>query len=392
MESDESVFHEKPLNLTKQNSTDTDLLLDEEVNPNVIKVFNRTNKINNKLRKNDAVKIITTPNGKVGIVYQSTKNKNNENFVTHNDPKPISEDQQQQQPQFVNRNANDVRFNPEENRATPVLTSDGKVALLYRGGGESGRRSNNSYSGNLGSFKKYEPITNLSSILTSLNGNDNKINSSISLGEKIVTEAKDALIEKLDEFMVSVEKKVKHIEEVIEHREHATATTSTEAPDQGDNDLLKQQSMLMNNRPLSEVLGIKKKTYFYHHPHSTDASTTNHHEPTRRTTVGGNTHFEQMPTMDTNAIFEDFDTDNSGVINVAIIPGFDRELEERLFGKSRHNTVEDENAKSNAEGDDTLMHCAMQLMLVISCVFVFFGLVGAFYKVHIVNQIRIMYW
>lgn len=390
MESDESVFHEKPLNLTKQNSTDTDLLLDEEVNPNVIKVFNRTNKINNKLRKNDAVKIITTPNGKVGIVYQSTKNKNNEDFIANYDPKPISEDQQQQQqPQFVNRNANDVRFNTEENRATPVLTSDGKVALLYRGGGESGRRSNTSFSGNLGSFKKYEPITNLSSILTSLNGHDNKINNSISLGEKIVTEAKDAFIEKLDEFMVSVEKKVKHIEEVIEHREQVNET-----PVQEDVDLLKQQSMLMNNRPLSEVLGIKKKTYFYHHPHSsTDASTPNHQEPiTRRTTVHRNSqHFEQMPTMDTNAIFEEFDTDNSGVINVAIIPGFDRELEEKLFGKSRHNK-EAEDAKSNAEEDETLMHCAMQLMLVISCIFVFFGLVGAFYKVHIVNQIRIMYW
>jgi len=92
---------------------------------------------------NDAIKIISTPLGKVSIVYQQTDK----------DQSPDKDAQQQQKkPALTDFDAlspdpeSSHRFPSPHPKITPVLTPDGKVALLYRGDSES---------------SKYEPIRNL---------------------------------------------------------------------------------------------------------------------------------------------------------------------------------------------------------------------------------------
>ena len=428
-------------NRNNNNNNQNDGALSEDTNPaSVITVFNRTGTINHKLRKNDAVKVIQTPNGKVGIVYQSTKTASNkqDNFPIESQWDDVYT--QHQSNHYVNRNANDVKMLPPTadeqpiNKIIPVLTSDGKIALVYRG--DSSRYNNehniNGSSNSVGYNKKYEPLTNYSSsIMTTLNNNDNNniklkndsINMSVGDSKLHQEQQSNLLINRLDEFLASVTNKVKHIEEVVEEElgiidsvpvttsttlsstttvasTTTTTTTTTEQPIiQGDynNGNGNHQNPLLINRPLSEVLGIKKKTYF-HHPDRESSTIENPTIPTtpwdeRRTTQRIeliHTTLNSIPTMDTNTIHEEFDLENPEMINIAIIPGFDSEMEERLFGKSKDNRSNSGGGSSS--GAHTPVHCAMQAMIAVSLMVAAFGMLGAYYKVHIVNQIRVMYW
>lgn len=401
-----------------------------EDNPiNVISAFNRTNKIYNKLRKNDAVKVIDTPSGRAGFVYQSSSN-NNDNFPMGPSIKESNtnwEDSYSQN-QFVNRNANDVKLLPDDTsnkKIMPVLTSDGKIALVVRG--DTSRYFDdvqNNGSGNSVSSKKYEPITNLTSIITALNSNnDNNINhkhnDSINLGDGLgeikTLQEQNRVINRLDEFLASVTKKVKHIEEVVEHElgievedtdedyeggmqiapTTTSTTTTTEAPyDEEDH----KKNLLQINRPLSEVLGLPKKTH-YHHPLDplnptseipfTRSTTENRRINTPHKT---STQLESVLTTSETTVTEEFDHESPEVINIAVIPGFDSEMEERLFGKSKDNTNRNLNEVSETSGAISSIHCAMQAMVAIACAFTVFGVLGAYYKVEIVNQVRVFYW
>jgi hypothetical protein len=386
---------------------------------------NKTLKINNKLRKYDTVKIISTPNGRVGIVYQAAKpntnsNNNNNNFDDFGGASSSHdfnfEDPQQHQPKtmILNRNANDVKLIPDNNsKITPVLTADGKVALLYRG--ESSKyfdsNNNNDSNSNGASFKKYEPITNLTSIMTATNNDNNNSNvkdDSINLDS---SKKENSYINKLDDIIASVTNRVKHLEEEIVGHFDESEDSTTESLAQGD--LGKQESSLLINRPLSEVLGIKKKTH-YHHPHhstteensfSSTGSTTTTTTPstpvrtsinTDRTKVNEiyktnikinkNQQFEPVPTMDTNRIDEDFE--NHNIVNIAVIPAFHPGHEDHMLGQPG------DYASSSGTRNETysFVHCTMQFTLVVACMCAIFGLIGTYYKVHIINNVRVMYW
>jgi hypothetical protein len=398
----------------------------DENNPiNVISAFNRTNKIYNKLRKNDAVKVIDTPSGRAGFVYQSSSSNNNQDFPMGPSIKESNtnwEDSYSQN-QFVNRNANDVKLVPDDasnQKIMPVRTSDGKVALFVRG--DTSRyfdgESQNNGSGNSLSSKKYEPITNLTSIIKALNSkNDNnninnKHNDSINLGdtlEPITTlQEQNRRINRLDEFFAQVTNKLKHIEEVVEHElgvdvddstenEEATTitttTTTTEAPYEED---IHKKNLLQINRPLSEVLGLPKKTH-YHHPQDPLQTSTSEipfmrtTENRRINTAHKTTHAEGVLTTTESNENEEFDQESA--INIAVIPGFDSEMEERLFGKGKDNLDRNLNeVSSTTSGAISSIHCAMQAMVAIACACTVFGVLGAYYKVEIVNQVRIFYW
>lgn len=395
---------------------------------NVISAFNRTNKIYNKLRKNDAVKVIDTPSGRAGFVYQSSSSNNNQDFPMGPSVKESNtnwEDSYSQN-QFVNRNANDVKLVPADDTSNkkimPVLTSDGKIALVVRG--DTSRyfdENQNNGSGNSVSSKKYEPITNLTSIITALNSNnDNNINSkqndSINLGEgeKSIQE-QNRLINRLDEFFASVTNKVKHIEEVVEHElgidtegvddedgdnvdekmDSSITTTTTEAPyDEDDH----RRNLLQINRPLSEVLGLPKKTH-YHHPQdplhtTTETSITRSSLSTevRRINTAHKTSTQIESILTTTSQPEEFDHESPEVINIAVIPGFDSEMEERLFGKDKDNVNRNPNEVSETSGAISSIHCAMQAMLAVACACTVFGVLGAYYRIEIVNHVRIFYW
>lgn len=396
----------------------------------VISAFNRTSKIYNKLRKNDAVKVIDTPSGRAGFVYQSSSSNNNQDFPMGPSIKETNtnwEDSYSQN-QFVNRNANDVKLVPDDTsnkKIMPVLTSDGKIALVVRG--DTSRyfdESQHNGTGNSVSSKKYEPITNLTSIITALNSNnDNNINSkqndSINVAEGLeavkTIQEQNRLINRLDDFFASVTNKVKKIEEVVEHElgidvedtdedddgldvtAATTTTTTTEAPyDEEDH----KKNLLQINRPLSEVLGLPKKTH-YHHPHDPLHATSeapytrsSHTTEIRRinTPHKTSTHIESVLTTTDSAPTEEFDHESPEVINIAVIPGFDSEMEERLFGKNKDNVDRNLNEVSETSGAISSIHCAMQAMVAIACAFTVFGVLGAYYKVEIVNQVRVIYW
>lgn len=432
---------------------------------NVISAFNRTGKIYNKLRKNDAVKVIDTPSGRAGFVYQSgsggsNSNNNNNNNNNHHDFSNHGQSNKESnsnwedsytQNQFAfNRNANDVKLIPSDDASNkkilPVLTSDGKIALVVRG--DTSRYFDENASGNASgsnsiSSKKYEPITNLTSIITALNSNNdnnnnNKHNDSINinLGDGIsdlrAIQEQNRLINRLDEFLASVTNKVKHIEEEIEHKlgidvdqskdddeegqqeeddrfhidQTATTTTTIEPFFEEEED--GRRDLLLINRPLSEVLGLPKKTH-YHHPHETllptsEIPSTKHHSSStnvdgrkintiQRTTIVDSSSILTTTTTDSSQ-GEEFDLESPEKINIAVIPRFDSELEERLFGKNRDNANRNYNEIPNdaSAGAISSIHCAMQVMVAIICACTVFGFLGAFYRIQIVNQIRIIYW
>lgn len=93
---------------------------------------------------------------------------------------------------------------------------------------------------------------------------------------------------------------------------------------------------------------------------------------------------------------EEFDLESPEKINIAVIPRFDSELEERLFGKDRETTNRNFNPQSNeipdTSGAISSIHCAMQVLIAIACTCTIFGVLGAYYRNNIVNQIRIIYW
>lgn len=412
---------------------------DGENNPiNIVSTFNRTNKIYNKLRKNDAVKVIDTPSGRAGFVYQSSSssgsNSNNQDFPMSPSIKESNNNWEDSysQNQYINRNANDVKLIPDDTsnkKIMPVLTSDGKIALVVRGDTSRGffDENQNNASGNSVNSKKYEPITNLTSIITALNSNNDnnnfnhKQNDSINMGDgseiKTVQE-QHRLINRLDEFFASVTNKVKHIEEVVEHElgidaENTddsdddddqrflpdTTSTTTQSPFSRDEDEYgKRKDLLLIDRPLSEILGLPKKTH-YQHPQDFFETTTESpyvRPPSgsdRRVTINRpTTHLEPVQTTQEVSQSEEFDHESPEVINIAVIPGFDSEMEERLFGKNRDNIDRNLNEIPETSGALSSIHCAMQAIVAVACAFTVFGVLGAYYKIEIVNQIRIFYW
>jgi hypothetical protein len=407
--------------------------------------LNRSGKIFNKLRKNDVVKVVDTPSGRAGFVYQSasnsainTKTNNNNAYFSSSSATKSANSSNNNFPHYVNRNANDVKLashdsNHDETnkkKILPVLTSDGKIALVVRG--DTSRNfnenpSNNGTGSSIGS-RKYEPIRNLTSIITALNNNNdnnnvnNRQNDSINLDETTDTlrsiQEQNRGINRLDDFFASVTNRVKNLEEVVErdlginverdevsssdvdensngdeeiqfNPQFSSSTTSTSTTTTTEPTLFEEESsrknLLQINRPLSEVLGLPKKTYYNHpiesfsdstkQPSSSSSSTTRHHmtidNVVRRTNNNNSTSINTPTKLTTEGSVEEFDHESPEVINIAVIPGFDSEMEKKLFGFDRKNNQNDQ----TSDASEASQHCStktLRIMIAVVCAFVAF--------------------
>lgn len=401
--------------------------------------LNRSGKIFNKLRKNDVVKVVDTPSGRAGFVYQSasnpvintkTNNNNNAYFSSSSSTATKSANSSNNNfPQYVNRNANDVKLSSYESDETnkkkilPVLTSDGKIALVVRG--DTSRHfnenpSNNGSGSSIGS-RKYEPITNLTSIITALNNNNdnnnvnNRQNDSIKIDETTDTlrtiQEQNRHINRLDDFLASVTKRVMQLAEVAERdlsidvkrdevsvdenadggdeeiqinpQFSSSSTLSTTPTTTTEPTMFEEESsrknLLQINRPLSEVLGLPKKTYYNHPIESFTDSTKQPSSTTRHIIMDAgrrpNSHNNgsssiNTPKLTTEGSVEEFDHESPEVINIAVIPGFDSEMEKKLFGFDRKNNQNDQ----TSDASEAAQHCSktLRIMIAVVCAFVAF--------------------
>lgn len=396
--------------------------------------LNRSGKIFNKLRKNDVVKVVDTPSGRAGFVYQSASNpvintKTNNVYSSSSATKLSSSSSMSNSnnnyPPYVNRNANDVKLSSSYDSAAtsdetnqkkilPVLTSDGKIALVVRGDPSRNYNENVNVNGSGSSIgsRKYEPITNMTSIITALNNNNDNNNVNNRQNDSITTlDANDPLrslqeqnrmINRLDEFFASVTNKVKKLEEVAEQDlsidvdrgdgesanvdekvDESQSMTSTFAPSSSTTEPTmfeedaSRKNLLQINRPLSEVLGLPKKTYYNHPIESFNADTTKlpttrqHSHSTEQQIVrrpNVNSSSINTPKLSTEGSVEEFDHESPEVINIAVIPGFDSEMEKKLFGYDRNNNQNDQ----TSDASETIRQCSKSLRIMIVVVWTAF--------------------
>lgn len=341
------------------------------------RLFSLRRKSASKLGSNDAIKVISTPHGKVGIVYQS--NDGNDNLAKKGANESID----------------------KSRKITPVLTPDGKVALLYRGAS--------------GSNTKYEPIQNLTNneFMTKFQ-QDNK-NSSITNF--------DADEETTEQQPITV----------VPDTTTTTISTTTIRFGSIHDPNEEENSILPNiNRPLSEVLGIKKNQFTQFRitdrsPTATpslssqkiDMSSTISNripevsnydydygvgEVENDVLFGGESnkkvvtespihHVEDtiQPTTISDVLAK------TEVINLAIIPAFDSDLQliqQQELEQQQHSNHHRKHHRHRHRHmqDLTAIHCAMQAMVAIAAMATIFGMLGAYFKTRILDQITIMHW
>lgn len=349
-----------------------------------------------KMGTNDAIKIISTPHGKVGILYQSSNQTNGgRNGASFKKTDPAD----------GQNNSGDLK-----QRITPVYTADGKVALLYRGASSD--------------FSKYEPIKNLTHFT------DHQINKTESPVTSTSTE-----------------------HTTLKPTTTSTSTSRSTTVQYGaalENE--EENSILPNiNRPLSEVLGIKKNQFIqfritdrvptatpslsnsfelstppsnrlpdqinYEYDYGTNGgveSTDNDQRSQIMTPPRGEYGSAKIPIYDesnnpTDTTFADV-LSKTEVVNLAIIPAFDddlqaihdHELRQALessasAGASSNHHQHRRHHRHRPHGRQTLedlsaIHCAMQAMVAIAAMATVFGMLGAYFKTRVLDQITIMHW
>lgn len=447
-----------------------------------------TKSSNRYFRKNtnDAIKIISTPLGKVGIVYQQTPtnedgNNSNNNANSNNKKQDTLGDKKTSS--FTDFDAlspdpeSSHRLASSHPKITPVLTPDGKVALLYRGDSEN---------------SKYEPIRNLTHKFNNNNNNKNDFtdNKAIASG----TSTKDtpdfpnndgsedeSADESEDDYDLDNDSssnsggndrtqpngRKTNANPTDETQKAAIQNPATDADTPaaagGSFIIRPTDSVLpMINRPLSEVLGIKKNQFKQFRikdiptapPNSETAGDPRSLAGTSidRTLDTTTLHFltkvnlaEYPTSMKTRNFDFDFSRDNtmldersrhkehqfhqqqggsgataggtaggeSGnsnnklntianeevlakteVVNLAIIPHFDEELE-RLQRMREHETrrhYRQRYRQKPSEEELSGIHCIMQAMMGIAAISTVFGMLGTFFKQRILDQIRLMHW
>ncbi len=339
-------------------------------------LFSMRRKNASKLGSNDAIKIISTPHGKVGIVYQSNDG--------HDD--------------LSKKGANESI--DKSRKITPVLTPDGKVALLYRGAS--------------GGSTKYEPIQNLTNNEFMTKFQDNKTSSITNFDDDETTEQQQQPIT------------------VVPDTTTTTISTTTIRFGSIHEPSEEENSILPNiNRPLSEVLGIKKNQFTQFR--ITDRS------PTATPSLSGSkvdvssTTSNKIPDMsnydydygvgevENDVLFGESNKEavtespihhiedtiqpttisdvlsKTEVINLAIIPAFESDLQliqQQELEQQQHSNHHRKHHRHRHRHmqDLTAIHCAMQAMVAIAAMATIFGMLGAYFKTRILDQITIMHW
>lgn len=391
-------------------------------------LFPTAKKSASKYGNSDSIKVISTPHGKVSIVYQSSATSKQN--VTKSDSKkqPLLTEQGKQQ------------------KITPVLTPDGKVALLYRGASD------------ISTNNKYEPIVNVPSPKTidenPLQSNNGTINADNGMIKSTVNQTL------IHESPVTTD----------EPREPEVATTKEPihmhfplSEPSGRNSNEEENVILPNiNRPPSEVLGIKKNQFIQFRitdgvvtatpaisGRSESATDSTPSPPPNRVSIRQDDivpNFEydyesngesrendpmakndQMPRpprindddikrSDSKKLSNIFS--KTEVVNLAIIPSFDNEAktntkskavnsDEMVFDINSHQlkngktSVENNEINDNRlyhhrhpqldERDLSAIHCAMQALVAIAAIATIFGMVGAYFKQRVFDQITSMH-
>ncbi|XP_059622228.1 uncharacterized protein LOC132265539 [Phlebotomus argentipes] len=278
-----------------------------------------------KLPENNAIKFLQTPHGKVGILYQT--------------------DNRRESTDELQEDAN--RQEKPAGRITPVLTPDGKVALLYRGASET---------------IKYEPLLNVTSKFAQP---DNKW----------------------------MPEEATQSNSVVDSATEVT-TEATEASEE-DND---EENFILPsiNRPLSEVLGIKKNQFTQFRiteattPMPRSAVTFRKAVLTTKATYDYD--YEAAEDDTTVGASNEIDPEilsKTEVVNLAIIPSFSNDIEQYArHDREKHYRSFRRNRAEELSG----IHCAMQAMVAAAALACFFGMLGAYFKTRILDQITIMHW
>lgn len=436
--------------------------------------FSSRRKPATKLGSNDAIKFIDTPHGKVGFVYQApaagtaaadddAKAKSSPGRLAGGSSDVFDDDDDTDEGvagSYARRknaaNAGVPAGNEApKQRITPVLTADGKVALLYRGASDSG------------STGKYEPIRNLTSY-----------------EEAPGTETPSATAAAALEYTTLLVQTSSTTSTTV----RTTTTTTTTAtfiggrrPATALGDNTEENAILPNiNRPLSEVLGIKKNQFTqfriadhglpgvpapqppplipsmdfggggYRHHGAGDSDSSNRLPDATVMRSESHRPIDQQPTQivapparrppfdersdfgraAANAADSDDGTNDDGdldpsytdalskteVVNLAIIPAFDSDLlaiqeqEDRRAAAEaangygyvpvmggdgqqqrthyRHRTTQH---RRKAE-DLSAIHCAMQAMVAIAALATVFGMLGAYFKTRVLDQLQLQHW
>lgn len=488
-----------------------------------------------KSESKDAIKIISTPLGKVSIIYQSNTNNNSssnsgtgtgtnantndskskafdnsnqnnmnkfKNFYSHNINAGAKQNATNQHRTIKNQHhrhnhhyhpsvsasnnadaASKSRTNQMNDKTkllqkqiTPVLTADGKVALLYRGTQDAS------------SQHKIEVGRNLTDFGQSVNSQESVISGKMNYN--IVSEGEPKLPDGIpSEALSNQTDKIgtKNMEKlaVIVAAETTTTTTrtklttftpvaNTERPvlrlfksdeNTSRNTNEEENSILPNiNRPPSEVLGIKKNqftqfritdmiatatptltnqdvtektpiSYGNEVPKAIDSlENANEHESRGSDGYGPNLDYDYnanrengypnhlaTPSVDFGATSHGFDDSTTisdvlskaEVVNLAIIPAFEGDL--HRFHEQQQNDVSNDNnpyynmMDHEISGNDAVagkqhkhrhhkikdlsaLHCAMQALVAIAALATVFGMLGAYFKQRILDQLTIMHW
>lgn len=403
-------------------------------------IFATQKKTASKYGNSDSIKVISTPHGKVSIVYQSsTPTKQN---VSKSDPT-------RKETPLVEQN--------KQLKITPVLTPDGKVALLYRGASDI--TTNN----------KYEPIVNVPSKATET-GVLSATNASITDGT--IDDGQIRLPTKLSANQTIIHNEMpvvtdepKDVDIVSTQSPQPSNVLPAETPSKNSNE--EENAILPNiNRPPSEVLGIKKNQFIQFRitdgvvtatpaisgqsgtvtdapppPPPPNQQSNNHHDdsvPNFEYDYESNGESRENDPMAKNdhlpvgsRINSQTDRSNSPqisdilskteVVNLAIIPSFDSHM--KTNGVNRNKADENDNeivfdvsgheirngkssVDSNAindnrlhhhrhphlnERDLTAIHCAMQAMVAIAAISTIIGMIGAYFKQRVFDQITSMH-
>lgn len=406
--------------------------------------FSSRRKTATKLGLNDAIKFIDTPHGKAGFVYQAPAVP----AFADGDAKAkgskaggavdvFDDDDDDEAGGFARRKtvpgiAASGHEAPKQ-RITPVLTADGKVALLYRGASDSG------------STGKYEPIRNLTSYEEPAASTDAPATT--------VVEYTTLTLQTSTTSTTSTT------------TVHTTTTTATFVGGRlaaiGGGDNTEENAILPNiNRPLSEVLGIKKNQFTQfriadhgqpgvpapppqlppmdfggYRQHAVEEplnrlpdETVMRSESHRPASNGDQQHSQIAAPPALRPSYDDGDQDDpdnndldpnytdalskTEVVNLAIIPAFDSDLlaiqeqEDRRaaaeaaengyggeYGGQQRTHYRHRTTQTRRKAEDlSAIHCAMQAMVAIAALATVFGMLGAYFKTRVLDQLQLQHW
>lgn len=401
---------------------------------------------NRRLGKNNAIKFISTPHGKVGIVYQATtEDRPPSSSVAggggipelqkdafrgiSSDLKPIlissTEARSNEERHFLSTGGGGSSGGSVNSKITPVLTADGKVALLYRGASadhESAGSSSNS--------RRYEPLltSNFTRPLvppaldeTNNNNNnynnDNKASSSSSRAgvmgsnradqEKSPAEQYDNVDDDDSTNRVLGAEEDSNNDNGNNYDNRNWSFEPEQKEEQVGAERVEENNFLpILDRPLSELLGLKKHQFT--HFRVTEPPTT---PIPRRPSVNMRGKMPPNYDYDLGLDYNDLrfggaksDGDNDDrdgvlskteVVNLAIIPSLTKSSssadEARDTMLQHKGTIHYRNHKRIRFDDLSNIHCAMQAMVAVAALACIFGMVGAYLKNRVLDQVTTTY-